>query len=164
MPATINSIRQRVMSTLKTRLLAINGGSTYSRDLEGERVYTFRDTPQSLPSPSVVIVQGEERILKQYSDRYECKLNVDIGFVDTGHFDDPSDEACQFLADIQLAMGTEFTITAPHFVSGEDVVQTVQLDEDSNALVVSDTSPSMLLGRVTYTVLYRRNIADPSKH
>lgn len=164
MAATINSVRQKIMNTLKSRLQGITGGSTYSRDLETNRVYTYKRMPTEIAHPSCIIVRGEEKILKQYSDRWECRLMVDIGFCDTIVSEDPSDEADQFLADIQLAIGTEFSVTAEHHALGSDVSQTVQLDEIGNKIEVSEMQPSLILGRITYAVTYRRYISDPSKH
>lgn len=164
MSATILSIRQRVFNTVKTRLLGINGGSTYSRDIEGERLWTYARLPEQISGSGIILLRGEEKILKQYARRYECLVQVQIGFTDTGTWEDPSDEADQFMADIQLAMGSEFSIEAPHFQTGLDVDQTVQLEEVGNAINVSDATPGMIMGRLTYNITYRRNIDDPSKH
>lgn len=165
----MKSIRQLAIDVINTRLATITQANGYSRDILPDQIYSLRESLGGLPTPALLVLQNDEEVVKQYSDLYECILEFDIGFVDSGAYLDPSDEANKFLADIQKAVGIEYVIQAPRANLNDDdgnpVISnvTVQLRELGSAITVTDSIPTFLMGRVTYKMTYRRNQSDPSK-
>lgn len=156
------SVRQLAMDEIKNRLSSISLENNYSRDVTAARVYTYKDAPASMPMPSVILMQGDENIEKEYSRHYECYLEVFVGFVDAYSGTDPEVEGVEFMADIQKAMGIEYEITAEEYNSRNPVSVTVQLKEIGNMMNVSESLPGIIVGQVVYHVRYRRRIEDPT--
>ena len=157
------SVRQKIIDVLIGRLEGITKAAGYSRNVGKGRVKTSGDISGSLPTPSVVLLQADEEISKQYSDRYECKLSVDILFMDTGIYSDSAAEAVEFMADIQKAMQVEFTIQAKRYPDPTIVSGMANMFEVGSAIEVSDATPALIVGRVSYDITYRRSIYDPNQ-
>jgi hypothetical protein len=158
-----NSVRKLAVDVIRTRLGNITTDNGYSKDVGPERVFAFKDSPNSMPTPCVIIMQGDEEIEKEYSRLYECYLELYIGFAETFSGEDPDEEAVKFMSDIQKAMGIEFEVTAKGYNSEEDTSTTVQLKEIGSMINVSESIPGLLLGQVIYVLRYRRRIEDPTK-
>lgn len=157
------SIRQKVINGIVAKLQSISKASGYSRDILSDHVYTRRMPPQELTPPAIVVVQGPEEIRKYFSDMYECVIEVGIAFVDIYNGDDPDAEALEFMADIQKAMGAEFTISVTSYQANETYAATVNMLESASAINVSDGLVGFVTGQVAYEVMYRRHYLYPDK-
>ena len=157
------SVRKTAINTIVSNLGNITTANSYSFDVGSDRVYRQADNPQVMPTPSVIVIQGEESIENEYSDLYECALEVVIGFVDVYNGDDPEGQANLFLADIQKATGREFRIAATRFGGSVEGTTTVQLAEVSNTVTITDALPGYILGQAVYEMRYRRHIEDPNR-
>lgn len=158
------SVRQIGVDAIAQVLGEITLANSYSRDVGPDRIFTQASDPATLPQPGIILIQGEEEITGNYSNLYECRLEVMIGFVDTWHGEYPEQEATMFMADIQKAIaatGIEFTAEVTDS-SGQVVSNTYQLIEQNNAIDVSDSLPGFILGQVTYEMLYRRQMTNPN--
>lgn len=156
------TVRQIALDTLRTRLGKITIDNGYSREVTDDRVFTYKDAPNSMPTPCVIMMQGDENIEKEYSRLYECYLELFVGFVDSYSGEDPEEQAVQFMADIQKAMGIEYEIETLSYASRNAVKTTVQLKEKGNMISVSESLPGMIIGQLIYHVCYRRRIEDPT--
>lgn len=158
-----SSIRQLAVDAIITKLGNITTGNGYNKNITSKRIYTAKDNPTSLPTPAIVLVQGEEEIVNQHNERYECHLELDVAFVEGGAFSDPAAEGNKFIQDIQKAMGVEYNISAPQWNgSGSDVPSTVVMRELNSVLQVMDSVPNIIIGRVTYLIRYTRSVYDPT--
>jgi hypothetical protein len=155
-------IRQQVLDAIETKLEAITKSNGYSRNVGSSRVFEARKAPQQLPTPSILILQGDEFVDNSIGDRYVCTLPISIGFVDAYSGQEPDAEAMEFMADIQKAMGAEFALTVTMYSGGTGSL-TVQMLEEGNAINSADALPGRIYGDVEYRVVYNRNILDPSK-
>jgi hypothetical protein len=158
----INSVRQLALNTIRSRLGEITIDNGYTRDVSSERVFTYKDAPASMPTPCIILMQGDETIEREYSRLYECKLELFIGFVDSYSGIDPEVEGVEFMTDIQKAMGIEYVIQSQEYNSREAVGVTVQLKEIGNMINVSEALPGLVVGQVVYNIRYRRRIEDPT--
>lgn len=134
-----NSVRQLAIDVIRQRLGEITTDNGYSKDVGPERVFVFKDSPNSMPTPCVIIMQGDEEIEKEYSRLYECYLEVFIGFAESYSGEDPDEEAVKFISDIQKAMGIEFEVTASSYGTAEPTLTTVQLKEIGSMINVSES-------------------------
>lgn len=157
------SIRSTIVDTVASNLSNITTANSYTFDVGADRVYRQADSPEMMPTPAIVLVQGQEVIQREYSDLYECSLELMVGFVDNYNGTDPEGQANLFLADIQKAIGREFTITATRYGASEAGTTTVQLTEEENSIIVSDALPGYILGQISYEVRYRRHMLDPNR-
>jgi len=158
------SVRQVGVDAIEQVLGTITLANSYSREVGPSRIFTQASDPSTLPQPGIIIMQGEEEISDNYSNIYECRLELMIGFVDTWHGEYPEKEALKFMADIQKAIATtgiEFTAEVTDS-SGNTIENTYQLIERNNAIDVSDSLPGFILGQVTYEMLYRRQMINPN--
>lgn len=157
------SVRQGAVDSIISKLSNITTANGYSFDVGSDRVYRQADNPEMMPTPAIIVVQGPESIQNEYSDLYECSLELIVGFVDNYNGTDPEGQANLFIADIQKAMGVQFEIAATGYGSTEVGTTTIQLKEEENSLVVSDALPGYILGQVVYELRYRRHTLDPNK-
>lgn len=157
-----NSVRKLAVDVIRERLGDITIDNGYSKDVGPERVFAFKDSPNSMPTPCVMIMQGDEEIEKEYSRMYECYLEIYVGFAETFSGEDPDEEAVKFISDIQKAMGIEFEVTAKDYSSGNPTSTTIQLKEVGSMVNVSESLPGLLIGQVIYVLRYRRRIEDPT--
>jgi len=157
------SVRQTAIDTIVSNLSNITTANNYTYDVGADRVYRQADNPAMMPTPSIIIVQGEENIDRQYSDLYECALEVIVGFVDNYNGTDPEGQGNLFLADIQKAIGREFVIIATPYGGSEAGTSTVQLTEQSNTVTISSSLPGYILGEIVFEMRYRRHIIDPNR-
>lgn len=158
------SVRQIGVDAVVLVLSNITTANSYSRDVGSERIFTQATDPAAMPQPGIIVMQGEEEITGNYSNIYECRLELMIGFVDTWHGEYPEKEANKFMADIQKAIastGIEFTASVEDS-SGQTIQNTYQLIEKNNAIDISDTLPGFILGQITYEMLYRRQMTNPN--
>lgn len=155
-------VRQLAVNEIRNRLSSISLENGYSRDVTSSRVFTYKDAPASMPTPCVILMQGDENIDKEYTRHYECYLELFIGFVDSYSGIDPEVEAVEFMADIQKAMGIEYEITTEEYNSRNSVSVTVQLKEIGNMINISESLPGIVVGQVVYHIRYRRRIEDPT--
>lgn len=155
-------VRQLAIDEIKNRLSSITVDNGYNKEVGADRVFAFKDSPNSMPTPCVILMQGDEEIQKEYSRLYECYLELFVGFAETFSGEDPEEEAVKFMADIQKAMGIEFEVTATDYSSGNPTSTTIQLKEVGSMVNVSESLPGLLLGQVIYYVRYRRRIEDPT--
>ena len=157
------SVRQAAIDAIIVKLGNITTANGYTFDVTSDRVYRQADNPETMPTPAVVVIQGEENIENVYSDRYECSLEVIIGCVDQYNGNDPEARANLFLADIQKAMGTEYMVTATPYGSSESGTTTINMLEEGNTITVTDALPGYILGQANYELRYRRHLLDPNK-
>jgi len=155
-------IRQQVLDAIEAKLEAITRANGYTRTVGPTRVFEARKAPQQLPTPSILILQGEEIVENSIGDRYVCTLPISIGFVDAYSGQEPDAEAIEFMADIQKAMGAEFALSVTMYSGGSGDL-TVQMLEDGNAINSADALPGRIYGDVEYRVIYNRHVLDPSK-
>ena len=155
-------IRQQVLDAIEGKLELITKANGYTRNVGTTRVFEARKAPQQLPTPSLLILQGEEIVTNNLGDRYVCELPLSVGFVDSYSGPEPDEEAIEFMGDVQLAMGAEFTLTVTMY-SGGTADMTVQMLEEGNAINSADALPGKVYGDIEYRVTYNRNILDPSK-
>ena len=158
------SIKQLAINAIKTKLISITKANGYTRNITANSIFTHADTATDIPMPAIILLEGEEEILKQYSDRYECRLELIVGFVDSWGSDDLEAGANIFMAEIQKAMGVEFNVTTTLYTTGTSVNTTVQLFEKGSEIYVANSLPNQITGKITYHVTYRRHILDPNKH
>jgi len=158
------SVRQIGIDSVVLMLSEITTANSYSRDVGRDRIFTQATDPSSMPQPGIIVMQGEEEITDNYSNLYECSLEVMIGFVDTWHGESPEKEANKFLADIQKAItatGIEFTANVTDS-QGQTISNTYQFLEKNNAIDISDTLPGYIMGQITYEMRYRRQMNNPN--
>lgn len=155
------SVRQEVVNAIISKLQQITVANNYSFDVGSSRVYRKADSPELMPTPSIIAVQGEESIENEYSDLYECSLDMIIGFVDQYSGDDPETYANSFLRDIQTSLDRQFEVTVKQYGTGNSSTTTVQMKEQGNTITVSEALQGYVLGQVVYDVRYRRHTEDP---
>lgn len=158
------SVRQAVIDAVVTKLKAIKYVNGYSRELLDSNIKVTRVAPSGLTSPALFVVQGDENVNPiAMNQTFECTLDIGVGFMDQWNGDDPDAEALKFLADIQKAMGTEFTIACTSAASGGASNQIVNMFETGNSLNISESLTGWILGQVGYSVRYRRHWLYPDK-
>lgn len=157
-------MRQQIIDTILARLRTITLANSYSREVGSKRVFNAKRLPQQLPTPAVILLQGDEMVSNRVGDRYECTLPVTIGFVDAYAGADPDAEAVEFLADVQRAIGVEFTVATTRYSDGAASSPTVRMREVGNAVNAGDPLEGKIFGEVQVEVIYQRSIYDPAKH
>ena len=157
-------IRQQIVDSITAKLQAITYANSYNREVGTGRVYNANKLPQQIPTPSIIVLQGQENANNSVGDRYECSISISIAFIDSYSGSDPDVEANEFLADIQKAMsGAELTITTTNYSTGASATTFAQILERGSALNAGDPVRGKIYGEVHYNVQYQRSIFDPSK-
>ena len=156
------SVRQTIVEALAAKLEAITTANGYNFEVGSDRVFRSAETPTMIPTPAVVLIQGEENIEQNYNNLYQCTLEIVVGFVDNYSGSDPETQANLFLADIQKAMGVEFCIDITNSAGAASETTVIMLEE-GNTITISEALPGFLIGQVNYEVQYRRNMLDPNK-
>ena len=157
------TIRELAVQAIKDQLATIKISNGYSRDIGPLRVYGLKQTPSSVIPPAIIIMQGEEEVMNNIGERYSCELEIAVGFVDNNKTKDPDKDATTFMGEIQKCLQIEFSVTHGVYPSGSDAPQTIVLKEIGNSINVSDGTPGIVMGQITYLMCYRRNIYDPNK-
>ena len=156
-------VRQIVIDAIIEKLKLIKYANGYSREILDENVRVTRVAPSGINPPAVFLIQGDEEVDPiSMNQMYECNLQIGIGFMDVGQ-DDSDSEALEFMADIQKAMGCEFTITCTSAATGSSSTQIVNMFETGNSINISDSLVGYVLGQVGYMVSYRRHWLYPDK-
>lgn len=150
------------MDAIEAKLENITRANGYNRNVGKSRVFEAKKAPQQLPTPSILILQGDEIVTNSIGDRYVCYLPISVAFVDAYSGKEPDAEAMEFMADVQKAMGAEFEITVSMYSGGTGQL-TIQMLEEGNAINAADVLPGRVYGDVEYRITYNRNILDPSK-
>jgi hypothetical protein len=156
------SVRQTIVEALAAKLEAITTANGYNFEVGSDRVFRSAENPTMIPTPAVVLIQGEENIEQNYNNLYACTLEIVVGFVDNYSGSDPETQANLFLADIQKAMGVEFCIAITNSAGAASETTVIMLEE-GNTITISEALPGFLIGQVNYEVQYRRNMLDPNK-
>lgn len=157
-------VRQTVINALVVKLQAIKYSNGYGREILNDNVKVTRVAPSGVNPPAIFLIQGDETVNPiSMNQMYECELGIGIGFMDQYNGDAPEDEALSFMADIQKAMGTEFSITCTSNSTGSSSTQIVNMFETGNSLNISESLVGWILGQVGYSVRYRRYWLDPNK-
>lgn len=157
-------IRQGIVNSITSKLEQITYANSYNREVGKGRVYNANKLPQQIPTPSIIVLQGQENASNSVGDRYECSLSISIAFIDAYSGSDPDVEANEFLADIQKAMsGAQLTITTTNYSTGTAATTFAQILERGSALNAGDPVRGKIYGEVHYNVQYQRSIFDPSK-
>lgn len=159
----MSSIRKSAVDKIADNLGLITTANGYNFDVGSERIYRQADSPELMPTPSIIVMQGPETIENEYSDLYECGLEIIVGFVDNYNGIDPEGEANLFLADIQKAIGQQFTIAATRYGQSDVGTTTIQIKEEENAIMISNSLPGYIIGQISYEMRYRRHILDPNR-
>lgn len=157
-------IRQQIVDAIVSKLQAITYANSYNREIGTSRVYNANKLPQQIPTPAIVVLQGQEQASNKVGDRYECTLRISLAFIDAYSGSDPDTEANEFLADIQKAMsGAEISITTTNYSSGASVTTFAQILEQASMLNAGEPVRGKVYGEVHYNVIYQRSIFDPNK-
>lgn len=160
-----NSIRQQVIDAVSDKLRQISKANGYSRDI-GDRVVDHLILTPTAPTPCVALYDQMEDV-KPVSLNYRSgrKLTLGVVFVDSYMGDDPSAYTRTFLAEIQKAMGSEFTLTVVRQgTGGATGPHTVVLKEISSLLNHSDAVKGRVYGQVNYELDYETAIGAPGEH
>ena len=158
------SVRQTVIDSIVSKLEMIKYANGYTREVLDSNIKVTRVAPSGLTSPALFIIQGDEDVNPiSMNQTFECTLEIGVGFLDQWNGDDPDGEALKFLADVQRAMGADFSIVCTSNATGGPSSQIVNMFETGNSLNVSDSLAGWILGQVGYSVRYRRHWLYPDK-
>lgn len=165
MPVTIQeTIRQKIVDAIVAKLADIRVKNGYTRDVGPKRVYSASKLPSQIPTPAIVLHQGNEMVATTNIDKYEVDLPIHIGFVDSYSGKEPDEEANIFLGEIQLALtGYEITVQANDYRSGSSYDVVARILETANGINNSDAIRGKCFGEISLIVKYSRSIYDPSK-
>ncbi len=156
------SVRRTAIEYIRARLASISTATGYTRDVGDMRVIEVSAFPTEVPPGSIILVDGDEIVDNRIGERFECSLEVLVGFVDTVRTSNPKAEANVFLAEIQKVMEIEFTIQCPIYPLGSVQPGTIVCKEIGNSLNISSAIPGSYIGQIVYDMKYRRNIHDPN--
>lgn len=158
------SVREKAVDAVRALLATVTLDTRYPSGIGTDRVVGIQENPSSVPTPVILLMQGEEEVDNVVGDRYHCVVDVSIGFVDhvqTG--DNPDKDATTFMSEIQSIIPIEFQITAPQYNGlNDNALQTVQMKEVGNTINVSAALNGMYLGQISYEMFYRRSIFTPN--
>jgi len=65
------SVRQTIVEALAAKLEAITTANGYNFEVGSDRVFRSAENPTMIPTPAVVLIQGEENIEQNYNNLYE---------------------------------------------------------------------------------------------
>jgi hypothetical protein len=158
----IEHIRDNLVGQIATQLETITTTAGYSRSVA--KVYKTNPNSANVPSPAVVLVQGNEDVTDFVGPLVERNCNLNLTFVDNYTGSDPDGEALKFLSDIQRAVGQilTFTYTADRY-SGGSGTGSATLTELGSSLNYSEAMRGKIYGTVSYALVYRTSSKDPRK-
>lgn len=157
------SIKQKALDSLQAQLGTIQKSNGYSRSVA--KVWTSQPNGVNVPTPSVIITQGNEFVTEFVGRVIQRDLDLNITFVDSYAGNSPDDDAAQFLADIQKCIGEilTFSVSAEAYGSGTTQTENVTLQEEGSALNFAESLRGKVYGTVTYTMTYRTSSRDPRR-
>ena len=155
-------IRDGLISTIAATLETITKANGYSRNVS--RVYQTPPNATNIPTPAIVITQGNEDVVGFVGPISERNVILNITFVDNYAGDDSDGEALEFLVDVQRALGTilTFQFTAKT-MAGADHTSNAQLYEEGSSLNYAEPMRGKIYGTTTYNLQYRTAAKDPRR-
>jgi len=157
-----NHIRDNLIDQIADQLETITTTAGYSRSVA--RVYKANPNSANIPSPAVVLVQGNEDVTDFVGPLVERNCNLNITFVDNYAGQDADGEALEFLSDVQRCIGEilTFTFSAERYPGGSGTCS-ARLSEIGSSLNYSDAMRGKIYGTITYNLAYRTSSKDPRK-
>lgn len=157
-------IRDGLIDQIAAKLDTIQRKNAYDRDVA--RVYTTAPNGANIPSPAIVVTQGDEDVEEFVGPIAQRNCLLNITFVDNYAGRDQDGEALEFLADVQRALGSmlSFQYSARRADGGATLVsQNAQLFEQGSSLNYADSMRGKIYGTVSYVLQYRTSSKDPRR-
>lgn len=155
-------IRDGLINQVSTQLGTISKAAGYSRNVS--RVYQTPPNSVNIPTPAIVVTQGNEDVTGFVGPIAERNCVLNITFVDNYAGEDSDGEALEFCADIQEALGQilSFQFEAKT-LGGATAYNNAQLFEQGSSLNYSEPMRGKIYGTITYTMTYRTAAKDPRR-
>lgn len=161
MPASV-SIQDAVVDAVKAKLAAMTRANGYSDDF-GLRIYDYYESPTTAAPPCLMLVQDQEELEPGDFGSYRRTLPlVVVGLAAyAGTF--PTQRARAIIAEIELAMGLDFSIDVPREPDGATVAHVVRMVATENVPLGRDLADGRAYCEVRFELTYSTNIRNPRR-